>query len=224
MVDEGTKHLILFALLWFLFVIWGLELGIVWAFMKATGSWPPASPSSRLALLWTITSLRLAAVFLLLRWLGIRFGELFTGRFGTKELLISVLIVLAFLALEVAYSRTYTPQSLGEFRHFLRLSGGNYTIALLLFASQYAYYFAEISAVNLLYLGGLRLSGGKAAVALPTFLWGFAHSINVLILHSVQGLLLGLYAGLFALITYYSALRRDSLKLPVFTWFLNLAL
>ena len=172
MVDERTKHLILFALAWFLFVTWGLELGIAWAFMKATGSWPPASPFSRLALLWTITSLRLTAVFLLLRWLGLRFGELFTGNFGIKELLISVLIVLAFLALEVTYSRTYTPQSLGEFRHFLKLSGGDYTIALLLFASQYAYYFAEITAVNLLYLGGLRLSGEKAAVALPTVLWG----------------------------------------------------
>lgn len=89
---------------------------------RTTGSWPPASPSSRLALLWTITSLRLLAVFLLLRWLGIRFWEVFTGRFGMKELLISVLIVIVFLGLEVAYSGTYTPQSLGEFRHFLKLS------------------------------------------------------------------------------------------------------
>jgi len=223
-MNENTRRLLLFALGWFFFVTWGIELGIAWVFMKTTGVWPLDSPSDHLALLWTIISLRIIAVFLLLRWLGLRFDELFTGKFSMKELMISVLIVLPFLGLEVAYSGTYTLQSLGEFRHFLKLSGGAFPLALLLFASQYTYYFAEITAVNLLYLGGLRLSGEKAAITLPTILWGFAHSINALFIHSVQGILLGLYAGLFALVTYYFALRRGSLKLPVFTWFLNLVL
>lgn len=78
--------------------------------------------------------------------------------------------------------------------------------------------------MNLLYLGGLRLSGKGVAIALPTILWGFGHSINVLILHSVQGILLGLYASLLAFAMYYLAARMGSLKLPVFTWFLNLIL
>ncbi|NJE60291.1 hypothetical protein [Thermococcus sp. 21S7] len=218
------KKLLAFALAWFLFVTWGIELGTAWAFIKATGTWPTDSPVLRFALIWTITLLRLTAVFLLLRWLGLRFGELFTGRFGMREFIISVLIVLAFIGLEVAYSGSYTLQSLQEFRYFLEISHSSFPLALLLFASQYAYYFVEIAAVNLLYLGGLRLSGKKAGIALPVFLWGFAHSINALLLHSVQGLLLGLYAGLLAFAMYYAALRRDSLKLPVFTWFLNLIL
>ncbi len=209
--------------MWFVFVVWGLELGVVGAFRLVGLPFPADSFLPAFALLVVIVSLRSFAIVLLLRWLKIGFSELFGGGFGLIELALSILVALTFTGLEVAYSHTYSLQALQEFGHFLKISG-NYPEALLLFGLQYAYYFVEVTAVNLLYVGGRKLGNERTAFLLPALLWGFAHSINALFIGPIPGLLLGVYAGLFALITYYLAWRRGSLKLAVFTWFLNLIL
>ncbi|NJE02565.1 hypothetical protein [Thermococcus sp. MV11] len=214
----------LFALLWFVFATWGLELGVAFVYKTFAGSLTSLPPTTRLEMLWTITILRALAVAILLRWLGLNWRELFAGRFGARELALSTAVVLAFLLLELVYSGwEYTPQAIGEFRYYLSLSGGRESLAAVLFASQYAYYFVEILAVNLLYAGSLRLAGERAAVVAPTLLWGLAHAINGIAMPLQQAVLLGLYVGLFAFAMYSLCLKSKSMKVPLYIWFANLA-
>ena len=224
MVDERTKHLILFALLWFLFVIWGLEIGVAWVFKSITGSWISQSSTIYLSKVWAINLLRFLIMSAMLRWLGMNFRDLWKGRFGKKELTYSLAIVLSFLAVEVAYlGDGYSLQILREFRHHLGISPNEW-LAVVSLISEYLYYFLEILAVNLLYAGAVKLGGKKPAVLLPTFLWGLVHVLNVIIVPSTQAFLLGIYMATFALLTYFVARRTKSLKIPIFVWLLSMIL
>ena len=224
MVDERTKHLILFALLWFLFVIWGLEIGVAWVFKSITGSWISQSSTIYLSKVWAINLLRFLIMSAMLRWLGMDFRDLWKGRFGKTELKYSLAIVLSFLAVEVAYlGDGYSLQILREFRYHLGISPNEW-LAVVSLISEYLYYFLEILAVNLLYVGAMKLGGKKSVVLLPTFLWGFAHILNVIVVPYTQALLLGIYMATFALLTYFVAQRTKSLKVPIFVWLFSMIL
>ncbi len=103
MVDERTKHLILFALLWFLFVAWSLEIGVAWVFKSITGSWTSQNSTTYISKVWAINLLRFLIMSAMLRWLGMNFRDPWKGGLGKKELTYSLVIVLFFLAVEVAY-------------------------------------------------------------------------------------------------------------------------
>ena len=142
------RKLVLFALTWFIFVIWGLELGVVWLFKSITGSWIDQSSSMYLSKVWTINCLRLLALFALLKWLNLRFSDLTAGKFRWRELKYSTAIVAFLLAVEVAYFRSYSPQILQEFHYFLKISP-NMWMTLISLMSEYVYYTLEILSVNL---------------------------------------------------------------------------
>ena len=217
------RKLVLFALAWFVFVVWGLELGVAWLFKSMTGSWISQSSSVYLSKVWTINSLRFLVLLVLLRLLSIGFPDLTAGEFGRRELKYSTAIILFLLAIEVAYLRGYSPQILGEFRYHLRISP-NAGIAVLSLASEYVYYTLEILSVNLLYIGSLRLGSERLAILFPVLLWGFAHTLNVIVAHSIEALLLGIYAAIFALLMYFPAQRTGSLKVPIFVWLVSMVL
>ncbi len=161
--------------------------------------------------------------FVLLKWLNLRFSDLTAGEFGWRELKYSTAIVVFLLAVEVAYFRSYSPQILQEFHYFLKISP-NMWMALISMMSEYVYYTLEILSVNLLYIGSLKLGNEKFAILLPTLLWGFAHVLNVVVVHSIAVLLLGVYATIFALLMYFSAQRTGSFKVPIFTWLVSMML
>ncbi|NJE53884.1 hypothetical protein [Thermococcus sp. 21S9] len=224
MLREKTKQLTLFALVWFLCINWGLEIVIGMAFKCATGSWISKTAYVYLAKVWIINLLKLLAGILTLKWLGLNFRDLIRGKFGRKELSYSTAVVLLFLAVEIAYfGGNYFPQIIREFRYHLSISPNEW-LAVLSFASEYVYYVIEILMVNLLYVGALKLGGKRPAVLLPTFLWGFAHVLNIIIVPPVQAFLLGVYMMLFALLTYGLALKTRSLKVPIFIWLATMAL
>ncbi|CAB49327.1 hypothetical protein [Pyrococcus abyssi] len=217
------RKLVLFALVWFVFVVWGLELGVAWLFKSMTGSWISKSSSVYLSKVWVINCLRFLGLLVLLRWLSVGFSDLTAGEFGRRELKHSTVIVLFLLAIEVAYLRGYSLQILGEFRYHLRISS-NVGVAILSLASEYVYYILEILSVNLLYVGSLRLSNEGLAILFPVLLWGFAHTLNVIVAHSIEALLLGIYAAVFAFLMYFSAQRTGSLKVPIFVWLVSMVL
>ena len=224
MVDERTKHLILFALLWFLFVIWGLEIGVAWVFNSITGSWTSQNSTTYISKVWVINLLRFLIMSAMLRWLGMNFRDLWKGGLGKKELTYSLAIVLSFLAVEVVYlGEDYSLQILREFRYHRGISPNEW-LAVVSLISEYLYYFLEILAVNLLYAGAIKLGGKKSVVLLPTFLWGFAHVLNVIVVPYTQALLLGIYMATFALLTYSVVWRTKSLKVPIFVWLFSMIL
>jgi len=224
MVDERTKHLILFALLWFLFVIWGLEIGVAWVFNSITGSWTSQNSTTYISKVWAINLLRFLIMSAMLRWLGMNFRDLWKGGLGKKELTYSLAIVLSFLAVEVVYlGEDYSLQILREFRYHRGISPNEW-LAVVSLISEYLYYFLEILAVNLLYAGAIKLGGKKSVVLLPTFLWGFAHVLNVIVVPYTQALLLGIYMATFALLTYSVVWRTKSLKVPIFVWLFSMIL
>jgi len=117
----------------------------------------------------------------------------------------------------------YSLQILREFRYHLGISPNEW-LAVVSLISEYLYYFLEILAVNLLYAGVIKLGGKKSAVLLPTFLWGFAHVLNVIVVPYTQALLLGIYMATFALLTYSVVWRTKSLKVPIFVWLFSMIL
>ncbi|AEC52015.1 hypothetical protein PNA2_1099 [Pyrococcus sp. NA2] len=217
------RRFLIFVIVWFLFVTWGMELSIGWIFDSLTGSWIPQSASVYMAEIWTINCLRFLGLLLLLRWLNLKFSELTSGKFGWRELKYSMVVVFTMLAVEIAYLRSYSPQILGEFRYHLRISP-NVGIALLSLGSEYVYYTLEILAVNLLYLGSFNLGNERLALIMPALLWGFAHSLNFVVVHSIEALLLGIYAMIFALLMFWAVRRTESLKVSVFTWLVSMVL
>ncbi|NJE60289.1 hypothetical protein [Thermococcus sp. 21S7] len=218
------RKLALFALLWFLFINWGLEIAVSMVFKEVTGSWISKTAYMYLAKVWTINILKLSAGILTLKWLNLNFGDLTNGKFGRRELAYSTAVVLLFLAVEVAYFKgSYTLQIVRGLHHHLRISP-NELFAGLSLASEYIYYVIEILMVNLLYVGALKLGSEKLAVLLPTFLWGFAHALNVIVMPPVQAFLLGVYMMLFAMLTYGLALKTRSLKVPIFIWLATVTL
>ncbi|QDA31809.1 hypothetical protein FH039_09665 [Thermococcus indicus] len=217
------KKLLTFALMWFVFVVWGLELGVVWVFKSITGSWISQSSLVYLSKVWTINCLRLLAVIALLRWLGLSFRDLTEGSFGTRELRLSLLVVFAVLLVEVIYLESYSPQILREFHYHLRISQSTW-LALASLASEYVYYTLEILAVNLLYVGALRLGNQRLAVLLPTVLWGSAHALNIVVMPAIEALLLAVYMTVFAFLIYTTTQKTGSLKVPIFIWLVSMAL
>ncbi|WP_148881915.1 hypothetical protein [Thermococcus aciditolerans] len=218
------RKLITFALVWFIFVVWGIELGVAWVFKSITGSWISQSSSVYLSKVWTINCLRLLAVIALLRWLGLSFGDLTRGSFGTRELRLSLLVVFAVLLVEVAYYlKSYSPQILREFHYHLGISQSTW-LALASLASEYVYYTLEILAVNLLYRGALKLGNERFAVLLPTVLWGSAHALNVIVMPPIEALLLAVYMTVFAFLIYNATQKTRSLKVPIFIWLVSMAL
>lgn len=220
----GMKKPIAFALAWFLFVIWGLEIGVAWVFKSITGSWISQSSTMYLSKVWAINLSRFLIMFAMLRWLDMDFSDLGKGRFEKKELTYSLAIVLSFLAVEVAYlGDGYSLQILREFRYHLGISPNEWLAAASLI-SEYIYYTLEILAVNLLYAGAMKLGDERLAILLPTLLWGLAHILNVIVVPPTQALLLGIYMATFALLTYFVARRTKSLKVPIFVWLLSMIL
>jgi len=217
------RKLILSALAWFLFVTWGMELGLVWIFKSLTGSWIPQSASVYMAEVWTINFLRFLGLLLLLRWLDLRFSDLTAGKFGWRELKYSMAVVFIMLTVEVAYSRGYSPQILGEFRYHLRISPNTW-VALLSLGSEYVYYTLEILAVNLLYVGSLKLGNERLALIMPALLWGFAHILNAVKSPLIESFLLGIYVMIFALLMFWAVGKTRSLKVSMFTWLVSMIL
>ncbi|NJE01550.1 hypothetical protein [Thermococcus sp. JdF3] len=217
------RKLVLFALAWFVFVIWGLEIGVAWVFKSITGSWISQSSSIYVSKVWTINCLRILALCVLLRWLNLSFLDLTTGKFGWRELKYSTVIIVAILAIEVVYLKDYYPQILREFHYHLGISQSTW-LALASLASEYVYYLLEILSVNLLYAGSLKLGNERFAVLLPTVLWGSAHALNIVVTSSIEALLLGVYMTIFALLMYISAKKTKSLKVPIFIWLTSMVL
>jgi hypothetical protein len=221
------RKLVLFALYWFIFVTWGLELGVAWIFKSVTGSWVSQSFSIYLSKVWAINCLRLLALSLPLRWLNISFRDLTTGGFGLRELKYSTAVVVLFFAIdvgyEILYSGSYRPQIIQEFGYHLGISP-NVGTALMSLTSEYIYYIFEILSVNLLYVGSLMLGSKKLAVLLPVVLWGSAHVINFVLVSPIEAILLGIYATILAFLIYVSAQRTNSLKVPILIWLVSMIL
>lgn len=223
-MSENTRKLLLFALVWFLFVNWGVELMVGTAIMITTCSWFSKTAEVYLARVWVINFFKITAILLTLRWLGLSLNDLASGKFGRRELAYSIAVVLLFFAVEVVYlGENYSPQILREYNHYLRISP-NESLALLSLVSEYVYYFLEILGVNLLFAGGLKLGGERPALLLPAFVWGLAHVINVLFNPLITAFLNGVYMMTFALLTYSLVLKTRSLKVPIFVWLLTMAL
>ncbi|NJE13245.1 hypothetical protein [Thermococcus sp. LS2] len=222
----GTKMLpqalMLFVISWFIFVHWGLELGVGAVIMILTGSWRSQTIGIYLVKVWIINFLRLVVLYLLLNHIGVELRKLTNGRLGMRETLIVVAIIVPFIAVEVAYYgfKAYTPQMLREFDYYLRLSGSERT-ALVATLSAYTYYIIEILSVNALYVGTSKFIGSKRAMCFPAILWGFSHVLNVLVgFTPLQALGLALYMGSIALAMYYVAYHTGSLKVPIIAWML----
>ncbi len=199
-------------------LLWGIDLGVLGAVYLFSAGDVFNSAWLYLIVLWTIITLRLFFIFGLAGSFGLRLGDLTSGKLTLRGILLGIGIITLFKAIEIFYSGSLSLQCVGEFGAFQKM-GGN--LAFLLFASQYVYYFLEILAVNLLYIGTAGFIGEKKAILAPVLLWGALHVLNIFRMSLLSAILLGVYMTLFALLTYMLAYREGSFKVPVVVWLLN---
>ncbi len=199
-------------------LLWGIDLGVLGAVYLFSDGDVLNSAWLYFIVLWTIITLRLLFIFGLAGSLGLRLGDLTSGKLTLRGILLGIGIITLFKAIEIFYSGSLSLQCVGEFGAFQKMGG---SLAPLLFASQYVYYFLEILAVNLLYTGTAGFVGEKKAILAPVLLWGILHTLNAFKIGLLPAFLLGVYMALFALLTYLVSCREDSLRLPILIWFLN---
>ncbi|KUH34720.1 hypothetical protein APY94_00630 [Thermococcus celericrescens] len=220
------RKLVLFALAWFVFVMWGPPLAVGAISKILLGSWKSQNTFQYIIRTWAITLVGVIALAFILRWLDVDVKTLLMGKFGRKEFFLATGVVLLFLSVEIAYfGGSYSPQLLRAFHYHLSRAQGNVPLAMIATLTEYFYYLFEIVAVNALYIGTIKFAGEANGVLAPVVFWGFAHVLNVITgMPPVQTLLLGVYMAMLALLTYSLARKTESLKVPIFTWLVSMVL